>query len=62
MMFVKNKDCPFLRFEYFEHVKKIMICVIFEHINFAINEKSSKKLYDNPNYCASIMILPTLKM
>jgi hypothetical protein len=26
-MFEKTKDCPFLRFECFEHAKKILICV-----------------------------------
>ncbi len=33
----------------------------FENVNFAINEKYSKKLYDNPNYYASIMIFQTYK-
>jgi hypothetical protein len=33
----------------------------FEHVNFAINKKYSKKHYDNPNYCASLMIFQTYK-
>jgi hypothetical protein len=32
-MFAKKEDCPFLRFE------------CFDHVNFAINEKYSKKIY-----------------
>ncbi len=28
-MFEKNKDCPFLRSECFEHVKTFLICVKF---------------------------------
>jgi hypothetical protein len=34
---------------------------IFEHANFAINEKYSKKTYDNLNYYVSLMIVQTLK-
>jgi len=26
------------------------------HVNFAINGKYSKNIYDNPNYCASLVI------
>jgi hypothetical protein len=33
----------------------------FEHVNFAINGKYSKKLYDNPNYYASLVVLQTYK-
>jgi hypothetical protein len=33
----------------------------FEDVNFAINEKYSKKLYDNPNYYASLVIFQTHK-
>jgi hypothetical protein len=33
----------------------------FEHVNFVINEKYSKKLYDNPNYYASLVIFQTYK-
>jgi len=33
----------------------------FEHVNFAINEKYSKKHYDNPNYYASFVIFQTYK-
>jgi hypothetical protein len=35
-MFGKNKDCPLLKFE------------CFEHVNFAINEKHFQKNNDNP--------------
>jgi hypothetical protein len=33
----------------------------FEHVNFAIDEKYSKKNYDNPNYSASFVIFQTYK-
>jgi hypothetical protein len=33
----------------------------FEHVNFAINEKYSKNIYDNPNYYASLVIFQTYK-
>jgi hypothetical protein len=33
----------------------------FEHINFAINGKYSKNIYDNPNYYASLVIFQTYK-
>jgi hypothetical protein len=33
----------------------------FKHVNFAINEKYSKKHYDNPNYYASFMIFQKYK-
>jgi len=33
----------------------------FEHVNFVINEKYSQKLYDNPNYYASLVIFQTYK-
>jgi hypothetical protein len=33
----------------------------FEHINFAINEKHSKRNYDNPNYNVSLVIFQTYK-
>jgi hypothetical protein len=47
--FEKNKDCSFLKFECFEHIK------------FVINGKYSQKNYDNPNYYASFMIFQTYK-
>jgi hypothetical protein len=60
--FEKNKDCPFSKFECFEHVKKKLSFVSsFEHINFAINEKHSKNIYDNPNYYVSFFIFQTCK-
>jgi hypothetical protein len=34
---------------------------IFEHVNFAINGKYSKKIYENPNYYASLVIFQTYK-
>jgi hypothetical protein len=33
----------------------------FEHVNFVINGKYSKKIYDNPNYYASLVIFQTYK-
>jgi len=33
----------------------------FEHVNFAINGKYSKKHCDNPNYYASLVIFQTYK-
>jgi hypothetical protein len=33
----------------------------FEHVNFAINGKYSKKIYDIPNYYASYVIFQTYK-
>jgi hypothetical protein len=35
----KNKDCPFLKLECFEHAKKNLLVSNFEHVNFSINEK-----------------------
>jgi hypothetical protein len=32
-----------------------------KHVNFAINGKYSKKLYDHPKYYASIVIFQTYK-
>jgi hypothetical protein len=60
-MFEKNKDCPFLRFECFEHAKTFFICVKLEHVNVAINGKCSQNHYDNPNYYVSFMIFQTYK-
>jgi hypothetical protein len=33
----------------------------FEHVNFAINGKYSKKHYDNPNYYASLVVFQIYK-
>jgi hypothetical protein len=33
----------------------------FEHVNFAINGEYSKKLFDNLNYYASLVIFQTYK-
>jgi hypothetical protein len=33
----------------------------FEHVNFEINGKYSKKNYDNPNYYVALMIFQTYK-
>jgi hypothetical protein len=60
-MFEKNKDCPLSRFECFEHVKYCLFVSSFEHVNFAINTKYSRKNYDNPNYYASLVIFQTYK-
>jgi hypothetical protein len=48
-MFEKNKDSSFLKIE------------CFEHVNFAINGKCSKKNNDNSNYYVSLMIFQTYK-
>jgi hypothetical protein len=46
----------------FEHVRTFLSFVSsFEHANFAINEKYSKKNYDNPNYYVSFFIFQTYK-
>jgi hypothetical protein len=45
-MFEKNKDYPFLRFKCFEHAKLFLIVSIFEDLNFAINERYSKKIME----------------
>jgi len=34
----------------------------FEDVNFAIDEKYSKKNYDNPNYYAFLVIFQTYKI
>ncbi len=33
----------------------------FEHVNFTINEKKIKNIYDNSNHCASLVIFQTCK-
>jgi hypothetical protein len=33
----------------------------FKNVNLAINEKYSQKLYDNPNYYASLVIFQTYR-
>jgi hypothetical protein len=33
----------------------------FEHVNFAINGKYSKNIYDNSNYYVSLVIVQTYK-
>jgi hypothetical protein len=33
----------------------------FDHVNFAINGKYSKQIYDNSNYYASLVIFQTYK-
>jgi len=60
-MFKKNKDCPLLKFECFEHAKTLLFVSRFENVNFAINGKYSQKNYDNPNYYASLVIFQTYK-
>ncbi len=61
MMFEKNKNCPLSRFECFEHVKKIKFVSSFEHVNFAINGRYSKRNYNNSNYCVSLVIFQAYK-
>jgi hypothetical protein len=34
----------------------------FEHVKFSINGKYSKKIYDNANYYASLVIFQTYKI
>jgi hypothetical protein len=41
--FEKNKGYPFSRFESFEHAILFIFVSRFEHVNFAINEKYSRK-------------------
>jgi len=36
--------------------KHFLFMLSFEHVNFIINEKYSKKPYDNPNYYVSHVI------
>jgi hypothetical protein len=57
----KNKDCPFSRFECFEHAIFFIFVSNFEHVNFAINGKYSQKNHDNPNYYVSFVIFQTYK-
>jgi hypothetical protein len=46
----------------FEHVRTFLSFVSsFEHVNFAINERYSKKNYDNPNYYVFFFIFQTYK-
>jgi hypothetical protein len=61
-MFKQNKDCPFLRFECFEFAKKHLFVSSFEHVNFAFNEKYSKKNCENPNYYVYVVIFQTYKI
>jgi len=58
-MFEKNNDYSLSRFECFEFAKTFLICVKLEHVSFSINEKYSKKHYDNPNYYVSLEIFQT---
>jgi hypothetical protein len=44
-----------------KHAKEIWFVLSFEHIKFTINKKYFKKLYDNPNYYASLVIFQTYK-
>jgi uncharacterized protein (DUF2461 family) len=61
MMFKTNKDYPLSKFERFEHATKKKIVSSIEHVNFAINKKYSKTIYDNPNYYVSHVIYQTYK-
>jgi hypothetical protein len=61
MTFDKNKDCSYPKFECFKHVKLFLICVKLWPVNFAINRKYSKQIYDNSNYYASLVIFQTYK-
>jgi hypothetical protein len=56
MTFEKNKDWPLSRFECFKHAIIYLFVSNFEHVNFAINGKYSKNIYDNPNYYVSLVI------
>ncbi len=60
LVYIK-KDCPFSRFECFERAKKNWFVLSFEHVNFTINGKYSKFVYDNLNYYASLVIFQTYK-
>jgi hypothetical protein len=57
----KNKDYPFLNFVYCELAKTFLFVLSFECVNFVVNEKYSKRNYDNLNYYASLMIFQTYK-
>jgi len=41
--------------------KHFLLVSSFENVKFAINEKYSKKNYDNPNYYVSFVIFQTYK-
>jgi hypothetical protein len=41
--------------------KHIQFVENFEHVNFAINGKYSRKHHENPNYHASLLIFQTHK-
>ncbi len=60
----KKKDCPQASFECFKYVKGLFkhhqFFSIFDHWNFAINGTYSKRKFDNPNFCASLMIFQEL--
>jgi hypothetical protein len=57
----KNKDCHFGSLSALSMQKHFLFVSIFEHMNFAINEKYSKKNYDNLNYYVSLVIYQTYK-
>jgi hypothetical protein len=42
-------------------LKHFLFVSSFEHVNFAINEKDSKNIYDNSNYYVSLVIFQTYK-
>jgi hypothetical protein len=56
MMFGKNKDYHSWGLSALNMQKHFLFVSSFEDVNFAINEKYSKKLYDNPNYYVSLVI------
>jgi hypothetical protein len=47
--FEKNKDCPFWRFECFEHAKIFLICVKLWTCKPCNKWKMSQKNHDNPD-------------
>jgi hypothetical protein len=62
-MFEKNKDYPVLRLglSALNMQKHFLFVSSFEHVNFTINGKYFKNIYDNPNYYASLVIFQTFK-
>jgi hypothetical protein len=55
----ETKGLSNLKVDCFEHANKIWFVSSFEDVNFTINGKYSKKIYDNLNYYASLVIFQT---
>jgi hypothetical protein len=57
----KTRTIHFQGFNALNMQKHFVFMSSFEHVNFAINGKYSKRIYDNPNYYASYVIFQTYK-